>query len=464
MIDLIRRRSVVVAGLARSGAAAAALLAEKGASEVIVTDLRPAAALQQELAGLKRYDRITLAAGANPPELITPKVGLVIKSPGIPRSLELFRRAESLEIAVVSEIELAYAFMRAPLIGVTGTNGKTTTTALIAAMLAGARFSGAVAAGNIGVPLCSVVDRVGPAGAVAAELSSFQLADIRRFRPAVALFLNFAGDHLDYHGSLESYYRAKVRLFENQGRGDFAVLNGGDPAVARLRETVRGRLLWFDRAPVECGAGIAGDRLTLFNGGRAAADLCAVEELALPGEHNLENALAAAAASWAVGASPEAIGRVLRSFQPLAHRLEPVAEIGGVQYINDSKGTNPEAVIRALRSFPGKRKVLLAGGRDKESDFADLAAVIKEEVRLLLLFGESRAKLARAAEEAGFDAFEQFAGLEEAVEAARRAARPGEIVLLSPACTSWDMFADYEARGDYFKTLVANLSEEEESL
>ncbi len=464
MIDLIRRRPVVVVGLARSGAAAAALLAEKGASEVIVTDLRPAAALQQELAGLKRYDRITLAAGANPPELITPEIGLVIKSPGIPRSLELFRRAETLEIAVVSEIELAYAFMRAPLIGVTGTNGKTTTTALIAAMLDGARWSGAVAAGNIGVPLCSVVDRVGPAGAVAAELSSFQLADIRQFRPAVALFLNFGGDHLDYHGSLESYYRAKVRLFENQGRGDFAVLNGGDPAVARLQQIVRGRLLWFDRAPVECGAGIAGDRLTLFNGGRATADLCAVEELALPGEHNLENALAAAAASWAAGASPEAIGRVLRSFQPLAHRLEPVAKIGGVQYINDSKGTNPGAVIRALRSFPGKRKILLAGGRDKGSDFADLAAVIKEEVRLLLLFGESRAKMARAAEKVGFDAFEQFTGLEEAVEAARRAACPGEIVLLSPACTSWDMFADYEARGDHFKTLVADLSEEEESL
>ena len=313
------------------------------------------------------------------------------KSSGIPRSLELFRRAESLEIAVVSEIELAYAFMRAPLIGVTGTNGKTTTTALIAAMLAGARFSGAVAAGNIGVPLCSVVDRVGPAGAVAAELSSFQLADIRRFRPAVALFLNFAGDHLDYHGSLESYYRAKVRLFENQGRGDFAVLNGGDPAVARLQQNVRGRLLWFDRAPVECGAGIARDRLTLFNGGRAAADLCAVEELALPGEHNLENALAAAAASWAAGASPEASGRVLRSFQPLAHRLEPVAESGGVQYINDSKGTNPGAVIRALRAFPGKQKILLAGGRDKGSEFADLAAVIKDEGRLLLRFCEWRA-------------------------------------------------------------------------
>lgn len=462
LIDLIRRRPVVVAGLGRSGAAAAALLAEKGASEIIVTDSRPAAALEQALAELKKYDGIRLVAGGNPPELITPAVGLVIKSPGVPRSLELFTRADSLEIPVLSEIELAYAFMRAPIIGVTGTNGKTTTTALIAAMLAEARFNGAMAAGNIGVPLCSAA-AVSSSGAVAAELSSFQLADIRKFRPAVALFLNFAEDHLDYHGSLESYYRAKVRLFENQGAGDFAVLNRSDPAVARLRGSVPGTVLWFDRGPVECGAGIERGRVTLFNEGRAAADLCAVAEIALPGEHNLENALAAAAAAWAAGASPEAVARVLRSFQALAHRLEPVAEIGGVLYVNDSKGTNPGAVIRALRSFPGKGKILLAGGRDKGSDFAELAAVIKEEVRLLLLYGESRGKLARAVEQAGFKEFVEVAGLEEAVTAARAEARPGEIVLLSPACTSWDMFADFEERGHYFKMLVHNLSDEEES-
>ncbi len=462
MIDLIRRRPVVVAGLGRSGAAAAALLAEKGAPEIIVTDSRPAAALEEALAELKGYRGIRVVAGGNPPELLTPAVGLVIKSPGIPRSLELFARADSLEIPVLSEIELAYAFMRAPLIGVTGSNGKTTTTALIAAMLVEANFNGAMAAGNIGVPLCAAT-AVGPSGAVAAELSSFQLADIRKFRPAVALFLNFAEDHLDYHGSLESYYRAKVRLFENQGPGDFAVLNGADPAVARLRRQLPGPVLLFDRGPVECGAGIARGKVILFNGGRPAAELCAVTEIALPGEHNLENALAAAAAAWAAGAAPEAIGRVLRSFQPLAHRLESVAEIGGVLYVNDSKGTNPGAVIRALRSFPGKKKILLAGGRDKGSDFAGLAAVIKEEVRLLLLYGESRAKLARAVTEAGFENFAEFTGLEEAVAAAHAAARPGEIVLLSPACTSWDLFTDYEARGNYFKELVHNLSEKEGS-
>ena len=220
-------------------------------------------------------------------------------------------------------------------------------------------------------------------------------------------------DHLDYHGSVENYYRAKARLFENQTDVDFAVLNASDPAVARLREDVRARLLWFARGPVERGAGIERGRVALFNRGEAVAHLCPVGELALPGEHNLENALAAAAAAWAAGAAPEAIGRVLRCFKAIAHRLEFVAEIGGVEFINDSKGTNPGAVIKALRSFPGKRKILLAGGRDKGSDFSELAEVIKEEVGTLILFGESRAKLARAAAGAGFTAYLQTATLEE---------------------------------------------------
>ena len=464
MIDLIRERTVVVAGLARSGAAAAALLAEKGASRVIATDLRPAAELQQELKGLKKYSQVYPVTGGNPPELITPEVGLVIKSPGIPRSLELFKRAESLKVPVLSEIELAYAFMGAPLIGITGTNGKTTTTAMVAAMLVEARFNGALAAGNIGVPLCSAVGRVGSSGAVAAELSSFQLEDIDCFRPAVALFLNFAEDHLDYHGSLESYFEAKARLLENQHAGDFAVLNAADGAVAQLESRVRGTLLRFNRGPVQLGAGVEDGAVALFKGGRAVHRLCELEAVALPGEHNLENALAAAAAAWAAGVSPPVIGRVLRTFQPIAHRLEPVAKIGGVQFVNDSKGTNPGAAMRALRSFPGKRKILIAGGRDKGSDFTELAAVIKEEVRRLFLYGESQDKLARAMEQAGFNAFERVRGLEEAVAGARAAAQPGEVVLLSPACTSWDMFTDYEARGRFFKELVLNLTEEEEGL
>ena len=299
--------------------------------------------------------------GENPPELAAPGVSMVIKSPGVPPGLEIFKRSAELQIPVLSEVELAYAFMKAPLIGVTGTNGKTTTTALLAEILAEARFNGVMAAGNIGVPLCEAVEQISAGGVVAAELSSFQLADILNFRPAVAVFLNFAEDHLDYHGSVENYYRAKARLFENQRESDFAVLNASDPAVSRLHKEVRAGLLWFARGPVERGAGIERGELTLFNRGRAVASICPVEELALPGEHNLENALAATAAAWAAGAKPQAIGRVLRSFKSIAHRLEFVAEIGGVEFINDSKGTNPGSVIKRCAHFPGKRRSFRRG-------------------------------------------------------------------------------------------------------
>lgn len=457
MIDLIRDRTVLVVGLGRSGAAAAALLARLGAGRVIVTDRRPAAALQGELARLKKYGNLEAVTGENPPGLAAPGVSLVIKSPGVPPDLEILARAASLQIPVLSEIELAYAFMKAPLIGITGSNGKTTTTALVAEMLAEARFEGALAAGNIGLPLCEVVGRGGAGGAVAAELSSFQLADIRRFRPLVALFLNFSEDHLDYHGSMESYFEAKARLFENQGAGDFAVLNAADPAVAGLRDKLRARVLWFARERVERGAGIERGRLALFNRGKAVAHLCSAGEVALPGEHNLENALAAAAAAWAAGAAPAAVGRVLRRFRAIAHRLEFIAEIGGVEFINDSKGTNPGSVIMALRSFPGKNKILLAGGRDKGSDFSGLMEVIKEEVGTLVLFGESRGKLARAAAAAGIGAYLETGALEEAVARAWSRARAGDVVLLSPACTSWDAFTDYEARGERFRELVHEL-------
>ncbi len=461
MIDLIREGTVIVVGLARSGIAAAKLLAGLGASRMILNDSRPAAELEQELNLLKNYGCLEVVTGGNPPELVAPGVTLVIKSPGIPPGLELFKRSAALQIPVLSEIELAYAFIKAPIVGITGSNGKTTTTALVAEMLAEARFNNTMAAGNIGVPLCEAVGRTDGAGAVVAELSSFQLADILNFRPAVALFLNFSEDHIDYHGSVEGYYRAKVRLFENQGAGDFAVLNASDPAVARLEEDVRAELLWFARGPVKRGAGIAEGQVALFNDGRTVAFICPAGEVALPGEHNLENALAAAAAAWAAGAAPEAIGRVLRRFKAIAHRLEFVAEIGGVEFINDSKGTNPGAVIRALRSFPGKKKILIAGGRDKGSDFSELAQVIRKEVKALILFGESRAKLARAAAEAGFTAFYEAVTLGEAVVEAWSRARPGEMVLLSPACTSWDQFTDYEARGEHFKELVYQLCEKE---
>lgn len=454
MIELIKGKNTMVVGMARSGLAAAELLAREGAAKITVTDQKQPEQLEKELLKLKRCSNIEAVCGSNPVEHVTSDLSVIVKSPGVPPGLEMFNKAEKLKIPIVSEIELAYAFIRAPLIGITGTNGKTTVTALTAEILKEARIEPVVAAGNIGDPLSGVVGKISAQGAVVAEVSSFQLENIHKFRPAVAVFLNFAEDHIDYHGSIEKYYQAKVRIFENQGHSDFAVLNAADPRVAELSGQLRARVLWFKADPVETGFGVEGGMVTLYKDREKIMTLCAVSEIALPGAHNLENALAASTAAWALGADPESIGAVLRSFKAIEHRLEHVATIDGVDYINDSKGTNPGAAIKALLSFPGRNKILIAGGKEKGSDFNEMAAILKNEVRLMLLIGETSDKIAAAAKQAGFTNYRKVASLEEATAEARCAAKAGEVVLLSPACASWDMFKDYEARGKLFKKLV----------
>jgi len=458
LIDLIKDKQILVIGLARSGMAAGQLLAEMGAAKITIADQKQAVELGAELTKLERYPAIEAVTGGTPPELVTSDLSVIIKSPGVPPSLEIFKRAEALQIPVLSEVELAYAFIKAPLIGVTGTNGKTTTTALITAMLKESRFEPVVSAGNIGNPLCGIVNSVNSQGVIVAELSSFQLENINSLRPLVAVFLNFAEDHVDYHESIDKYFAAKARIIENQLKSDYVVLNAGDRSVASLAEKSRGRVIWFDRAPVEAGAGLKDNYITIFNQGCEPFKICSRAEVSLPGEHNLENALAASAAAWAAGADPQSIGSVLRGFKAIEHRLEHVATINGVDYINDSKGTNPGASIKALQSFPGRKKILVAGGKDRGSDFDQLANLIGREVRFLLLLGESKDKLARSVEKAGFTNYRQVAGLEEAVVLAKEKALAGDVVLLSPACASWDMFSDYEARGDLFKKIVFELN------
>jgi len=273
----------------------------------------------------------------------------------------------------------------------------------------------------------------------------------------VAVFINFAEDHMDYHKSIEKYFAAKARIIENQLESDYTVLNASDNRVASLAGRCKGRVLWFDTGPVDKGIGIDQGRITLFNPGCVPLPICPVEEVSLPGRHNLENALAASTAAWAAGADPEAIAAVLRSFKAIEHRLEYVATIDGVDYINDSKGTNPGSTMKALQSFPDRRQILIAGGKERGSDFSELAGMIAAEVDSLYLYGETRDILARAVERAGFNNYHFTVDLEEAVKKAHEIAEPGDIVLLSPACASWDMFPSYEARGDLFKKLVQNL-------
>jgi UDP-N-acetylmuramoylalanine--D-glutamate ligase len=458
MLELIRGKEVLVVGMARSGMAAVELLAAHGALKIIVTDQKEAASLKNELNRLSKIPSVKVITGSNPPELVTKELSLIIASPGVPPHLEIFRRAEALSIPVISEIELAYTFLKTPVIGVTGTNGKTTTTALITAMINEAGIKPVEAAGNIGNPLSGLAGKFSAQGFIVAELSSFQLDRIAKFRPFVAVFLNFAEDHTDYHGSVEAYFQAKTRIFENQQAGDFAILNEADLTVAALKDQCRGEVIWFNRAPVFCGAGLEEGWITIFNPGCEPQKVCMQSDLVLPGEHNLENCLAATAAAWATGVDPGSIGRVLKTFKPIEHRLEKVLTIDGVDYINDSKGTNPGATIKALRAFPGRPIVLIAGGKDKSADFSALSAEITGSVKSLILLGETKDKLAAAVKAEGFEKYIKVDTLAEAVTAASKRATEGDLVLLSPACASWDMFSDFESRGNIFKELVRNIS------
>ncbi len=456
MIEQIKDQLVLIVGMGRSGLASARLVSELGAYQVIVADKKGPRELTGELSQLSKLSTAIPVTGGTPPELVNPGVSLIIKSPGVPPYLELFRRAEKLGVRVVSEIELAYAFMKAPIIGVTGTNGKTTTTMLISEIMKETRYSQVLAAGNIGIPLCEAVGKVGSAGMVIAELSSFQLSNISRFRPLVAVIINFEEDHLDYHGSRESYFQAKSNILRNQAPADYAVLNAGDERVASLANMVQGNLIWFKRGKLKYGFGVQDNRMVLFHPS-GLQPICDLSRIALPGEHNLENALAAAAAGWAAGADLPAIAKVLQRFPGVEHRLEPVTCLKGVEFINDSKGTNPGASINALRSYPGREKILIAGGKDKGGSFSSLAQVIREEVKWVVLMGETADKIAAALEEAGFKRYQKVKELKEAVEEAWRKSGPGNMIILSPACASWDMFTDFEERGRQFKQLVSLL-------
>ncbi len=458
MIDLIKGKEVLVVGLARSGVAAVELLASSGAASVTVTDLKEAADLKDELNRLARYSNVSAHLGANPPELVNDSLALIVASPGVPPSLGLFKEAYRLGVPVISEIELAYAFLKAPLIGITGTNGKTTTTALIAAILESAGFQPIAAAGNIGSPLCKLVGKFSAQGYIVAELSSFQLDRIVNFRPFISVILNFEADHLDYHGSIDSYFEAKARIVENQLSADFTILNAADDRVRSLQVRTKARVIWFDCQPVELGVGVDDEWLTIYNPGEEQQKICHLKELSLPGDHNLENCLAAAAAAWVAGADPEAIGNTLKTFAGIEHRLEHVLTLDNIDYINDSKGTNPGATIKAIKAFPDRQIILIAGGMDKGADFTSLAAQIKSGVKSLVLIGETKEKIAEASAKAGFNNYYFAEGLDEALAISVKHAESGDLVLLSPACASWDMFRDYEERGRIFKELVRALN------
>jgi len=446
--------SVVVVGLARSGIAAARLLARQGAA-VVAVDRKPAAELPAEALAL-RESGVRLALGAHD-EAAFAGASLVVVSPGVPWELEELEAARRAGVEVIAEIELGFRHLHGRVAAITGTKGKSTTTAALGAMLREAGIDARVC-GNIGAPLTAHVEGSSAETAFAVEVSSFQLEGTTSFRPDVAVWLNLSADHLDRHPTLAAYVAAKARIFANQRPEDWAVVNADDPIVLAEARRARARQLPFrvTGEPLADGDGafFAGGLAKLRLSGRGET-LFALAEVALRGAHLHGDLLVAAAAARLLGAPAAAIARAVRSFRGVEHVLEPVATIDGVAFYNDSKATNVEAARRSLEAF-GEPVVLILGGRYKGGEFADLVPSLRAHGRAVVAIGEATERVASAL--AATLAVERASSLRDAVLRARALARPGDVVLLAPACSSFDMFRDYAERGRAFKAEVARLA------
>ncbi len=426
----LRGKRVLVVGLARTGVATALFCAARGAN-VTATDARPENEIGEAIAPL-RTAGIRLELGGHV-ENTFPEQDLIVPSPGVPADAPLLQAARAKGVTIWSEVELADRFLHGRLIGITGSNGKTTTTSLVEHILKTAGFS-TILAGNIGTPMIARVEQTSDDTIAVVELSSFQLELIETFRPNISVFLNLTPDHLDRHHTLEAYGRAKARIFENQTEADSAILNADDPATTPLAPA-RPHLYWFSRKQrVAQGAFVRGNEIVFRHDGKEEAVL-SLKEIPLPGAHNVENTLAAIAATRLAGAEPAAIAKGVRSFAGVEHRLEFVAEIGGVRYYNDSKATNVDATLKALDAFPGRILIIL-GGKDKGSDYTALQKPLREKAILALLIGAAAEKIEKQI--AGSVAMEHAGTIERAVEIASHAARPGDVVLLAPACASFE--------------------------
>ena len=450
MMDLKNKR-VLVVGLGRSGAAAAFFLQEHG-SKVTVSDTRSEAQLQHEVAQL--LDRgISIEAGRHGERTFRDQ-DLIVVSPGVPPDQPQLQHARTLGIPVIGEVELAFRFLQGKVLAITGSNGKTTTTTLVGEILNKAGKKTLVG-GNIGTPVISLAGKSSAESLVVLEVSSFQLETIEQFRPWIAAILNITPDHLDRHHTFEAYVAAKARIFENQASGDFGVLNADDAACVALEKKVKGSLYWFSRKqPVEQGAFLKGEQIIFRQNGKEQPVLSR-GDITLKGLHNLENVLAAVTMTMLAGCDPQQVRQAVSEFHAVEHRLELVNAVNGVTFYNDSKATNVDATIKALESFPGNIHIIL-GGKDKGSDYTVLVPLLRERVKAAYLIGAAAEKIRSQIQ--GSTTLVSAGTLERAVHQAFEVAKPGDIVLLAPACASFDQFENYEQRGRIFKELVHALA------
>jgi UDP-N-acetylmuramoylalanine--D-glutamate ligase len=445
-------KRVLVVGLGKSGVASALFLKAHGA-RVTVSDTKSGDELRNEIPLLLDHG-ITVETGGHGERTFRGQ-DLIVVSPGVPVDAPLLAQARSLGESVIGEIELAAQFLPGPIMAITGSNGKTTTTTLTGQIIAANGFPTLVG-GNIGTPAISLAEQAKPETTIVLEVSSFQLETIQTFRPKIAVVLNVTPDHLDRHRTFEKYVDAKARIFENQQASDFAVLNADDPTCVTMASRTKAQVFWFSRQKeVKLGAWVDAGKI-LFRDGSGQREIMQVSEIPLKGAHNLENVLAAVCAGALIGCAPEKIRQAVCDFKAVEHRLEFVGTVGGVDYYNDSKATNVDATIKALESFPANIHLIL-GGKDKGSDYGVLNDLLRARVKRVYTIGAAAAKIES---QIVFPKSETIHAetLENAIRKAHAAAQPGDVVLLAPACASFDQFKSYEHRGQAFKEIVRGLS------
>lgn len=448
MMDL-KGKKVLVVGLGKSGLAAAIFLRRRGA-QVTVSDIRSAEALAKDIPALLEEGIMVEAGGHG---LLTfRRQDLIVVSPGVPLETPELVQAKSFGRPVIGELELAARFLKGKILAVTGSNGKTTTTSLLGEILEKAGIATLVG-GNIGVPVVALVDDATDATWSVLEVSSFQLESTEQFHPTIAVILNITPDHLDRHGSFENYALAKERIFAAQDEHDFVVLNADNVRAAAASKRSKAQVYWFSlEHGVERGAWVEGGAVMFRSAqGAAAENVIPLSSIPLKGEHNVENVLAAVCAARLAGASVESVRTGVEQFQAVEHRLEYVATLNGVEVYNDSKATNVDATAKAIAAFSGNIHLIL-GGKDKNSDYTELSELLRSRVKAVYTIGSAAAKI--ESQLRGVVTIHSCETLAKAVGAIAAAAHPGDVVLLAPACSSFDQFESYEHRGRVFKELV----------
>ena len=449
----LKNKKVLLVGLAKTGVSTIKHLNRLGA-KVVVNDIKGKDKLKDILDELSDLNNVEYILGHHPENI--DDIDMTVVSPGVPLDLPFILKIKSKNIEIIGEVELAYRLSKNPMfIGITGTNGKTTTTSLVGEIFKKANKDTYIV-GNIGNPVIDTVDIANENSVLVTELSSFQLESIDKFKPHVSAILNFTEDHLNRHHTMEAYIEAKARIYENQDDKDFCILNYDDEDVKSLSNNVKAKKIFFSRkAILDCGVYLDKEQNIIINIDKEIT-LLNKNELSLPGNHNLENCMAAAAIAYVSNIDIDTIREVLKTFAGVEHRQEFVRNLNGVMFVNDSKATNPDSSIKAVQSY-NKPIVLIAGGMDKHSSFEQFLDAAKENVYALVLLGETAQKIKECAQNKGFDNITVVKDMKEAVNVSYQIAKDGDVVLLSPACASWDMYKSFEVRGIDFKDNVNNL-------